>query len=83
MKKKFGDGYRIVTACESKALNWPELKSEHSAALDRFSIFLMRCKNAMGCSKYYEALRRLPYPDRIQFLKLKHLCFGCLSSTHA
>ena len=30
-----------------------------------------------------KALRRLPYPDQIQFLKLKHLCFGCLSSNHA
>lgn len=30
-----------------------------------------------------EALKRLPYPDQIQFLKSKHLCFGCLSSNHA
>ena len=30
-----------------------------------------------------EALSHLPYPDRIQFLKSKHLCFGCLSSSHA
>ena len=42
MKKKFGDDYRIVTACENKVLNWPEVRAEDSASLDRFSIFLVR-----------------------------------------
>ena len=36
-----------------------------------------------GLHSSWLALRRLPYPDRIQFLKSKHLCFGCLSSNHA
>ena len=31
----------------------------------------------------FEALRRLPYQDRIQFLISKNLCFGCLSKDHA
>jgi len=68
MKKKFGDDYRIVTAYESKALNWPEVKAEDSISLDRFSIFLMRCKNAMECSKY---LTKLEQPDTIQKLVMK------------
>ena len=35
MKKKFGDDYRIVTAYETKALNWPEVKAEDSISLER------------------------------------------------
>lgn len=68
MKKKFGDDYRIVTAYESKALNWPEVKAEDSTSLNRFSIFLMRCKNAMEGSKY---LTKLEQPDTIQKLVMK------------
>ena len=52
MKKKFGDDYRITAAYENKALNWPEVKTEDGAAVNRFSIFLMRCGNAMEGSKY-------------------------------
>jgi len=41
---KFGDNYLIVNAYETRALNWPEVRAEDSISLDRFSIFLMRCK---------------------------------------
>lgn len=68
MKKKFGDNYRIVTAYETKALNWPEVRAEDSISLDRFSIFLLRCKNTMECSKY---LTKLEQPDIIQKLVMK------------
>ena len=68
MKKKFGDDYRIAAAYENKALNWPEVKNEDGVALNRFSIFLMRCKNAMEGSKY---LSKLAQPETIQKLVLK------------
>ena len=68
MKKKFGDDYRIVTAYETNASNWPEVKAEDRISLDRFSIFLMRCKKAMECSKY---LTKLEQPDTIQKLVMK------------
>ncbi|XP_078371484.1 uncharacterized protein LOC144655144 [Oculina patagonica] len=68
LKKKFGDDYRVVTAYESKALNWPEVKPEDSTSLNKFSIFLMRCKNAMVSSKY---LSKLEQPDTIQKLIMK------------
>ena len=41
-----------VGHCETKALNWPEVKAKDSASRNRFFFFLMRCKNAMECSKY-------------------------------
>ena len=68
MKKKFGDDYRIVTVYETKALNWPEVRAEDSISLERFSIFLMRCKKVMECSKY---LTKLEQPDTIQKLVMK------------
>ena len=68
MKKKFGDEYPIVTPYETKALNWPEVGAEDSISLDRFSIFLLRNKNAMECSKY---LTKLEQPDTIQKLVMK------------
>jgi len=60
--------YRIVTAYETQALNWPEVRAEESISLDRFSIFLMRSKTAMECSKY---LPKLEQPDTIQKLVMK------------
>ena len=68
MKKKFGDDYHIVTAYETKAFNWPDVRAEDSTSLYRFSIFLMRCKNAMECSKY---LTKLEQPETIQKLVMK------------
>ena len=47
IRKKFGDNYHVVAACETKTLNWPDVKVEDGQALNRFAIFLMRCKNAM------------------------------------
>jgi len=68
MTKKFGDNYRVVAAYEKRALNWPEVKVEDSAALNKFSIFLMRCKNAMEGSEYPTKLEQ---PDTIKKLIMK------------
>ena len=68
MKKKFGDDYRVVAAYEKRALNWPEVKAEDSAALNKFSAFLMRCKNAMEGSEY---LTKLEQPDTMKKLIMK------------
>jgi len=68
MMKKFGNSHRIVASYEKRALNWPEVKAEDSAALNKFSIFLMRCKNAMEGSEY---LTKLEQPDTIKKLIMK------------
>ena len=49
---------------ESKTLS----SSERLYYLEQFTIFLMRCKNAMGCSKY---LTKLGQPDTIWKLVMK------------
>ena len=48
MKKKFGNDFHVVASYESKALSWPEVKAEDGVGLNKLSLFLMRCKNAMG-----------------------------------
>ena len=68
MKKKFGNDFRVVAAYESKALNWPEVKAEDAVGLNRFSLFLMRCKNAMEGSGH---LTKLEQPDTVRKLVLK------------
>ncbi|KAK2561883.1 hypothetical protein P5673_015280 [Acropora cervicornis] len=40
IEKKFGDNFRIAFAYESKALNWPPVKSEDGSALSRFLVTL-------------------------------------------
>ena len=68
MKKKFGDEFRIASACESKALNWPPIKPEDGTALSRFSIYLASCRNMMKGSQYSS---KFDQPDKIQRLVLK------------
>ena len=53
---------------ESKALNWPAIKVEDGKALNRFSIYLAGCKNAMEGSQYSS---KFDQPDSIQKLILK------------
>ena len=67
-EKKFGDDFRIIAAYESKALSSPELRAEDGLGLNRFSLFLMRCKNAMEGSGH---LTKLEQPDTIRELLLK------------
>lgn len=66
MKKKFGDNYHIVATYEKKkSLNWSEMKAEDTTTLNKFSIFLMRYKNAMEGNKY---LTKHDQPDTIRKL---------------
>ena len=44
LKKKFGDEYRIASAYETKAMDWPNIKPEDGVALNRFSVFLTSCR---------------------------------------
>ena len=68
IEKKFGDDFRIASAYESKALNWPPVKSEDGSALSRFSVYLASCKNAMKGSQYSS---KFDQPDNIQKLIFK------------
>ena len=68
LKKKFGDEYRVASAYETKALDWPNIKPEDGAALNRFSIFLTSCRNALTSSRY---ISNCDQPGNIQKLVFK------------
>ena len=68
LKKKFGDEYRIASAYETKALDWSNIKPEDGTALNRISIFLASCKNALSSSQYISKFDR---PGNIQKLVFK------------
>ena len=68
LKKKFGDEYRIASAYETKALDWSNIKPEDGTALNRISIFLASCKNALSSSQY---ISKFHQPGNIQKLVFK------------
>ena len=68
LRRKYGDDYRIASAYETKALDWPSIKAEDGVALNRFSVFLASCKNALAGSQY---ISKFDQPANIQKLVLK------------
>lgn len=52
LKRKFGDEYNVASAYESKAIDWPTIKSEDGTALSKFPVFLSSCKNALASRQY-------------------------------
>ena len=56
LRRKYGDDYRIESAYEMKALDWRSIKAEDGVALNRFSVFLESCKNALEGSQYFRSL---------------------------
>ena len=68
MRRKYGDDYRISAAYKMKALDWPSIKVEDCVALNRFSVFLASCKNALAVSQY---ISKFDQPGNIQRLVLK------------
>lgn len=68
IEKKFGDEFRIASAYQYKALNWPSVKSEDGSALSRFSVYFASCKNAMKGIQYSSTFDQ---QDNIQKLILK------------
>ena len=74
LKKKFGNEHRVASAYETKALNWPNIRPEDGAALNRFSIFVTSCRNALARRRYisnfdqpgniHKVVFKLPYSLR-------------------
>ena len=51
LRKKFGNEYHMAFSYETKALDWPNIRGENGAALERFSIFLESCAGAVSGSR--------------------------------
>ena len=68
LRRKYGDDYRIASAYETRALDWPSTKVEDCVALNCFSVFLASCRNAFAGSQYISTSDQ---PGNIQKLVLK------------
>ena len=76
MKEKYGQNYKIAAAYVDRLTNGPPIRSEDGNALQKFSVQLTSCKNALKDIGYLnklenpEALRkvieRLPYGIRTE-----------------
>ena len=60
LDKEYGDPYKVSVAYIDKILSWSQIKSDDSHALKRFSIFLIRCMNAMQTIVHLNVLNHLP-----------------------
>ncbi|KAK4326945.1 hypothetical protein Pmani_002549 [Petrolisthes manimaculis] len=47
LQRKYGDQERITTAYIDRILNWPNLKVDDVEGMEKFSVMLLSCKNAM------------------------------------
>ena len=47
LEKEYGDPFKVSVAYVNKALKWSPIQPEDAPALKRFSLFLIKCKNAM------------------------------------
>ena len=63
LAEKYGDQDIIVNAFLNKALSWPPVKADNPRELDRFSVFLTECENAINS---IDAMKVLEYTDNMK-----------------
>ena len=73
---------RTRLATQAGDLQSPPLRAPPSRSTPPTEDVLCSFCNSGHALDACEALRRLLYPQRTRFLRLKRLCFGCLSSNH-
>ncbi|XP_028408799.1 uncharacterized protein LOC114531374 [Dendronephthya gigantea] len=72
LKTKYGRSYLIATAYVERLTSYPPIKSEDGESLQRFSIMLTTCKNALKQVGY---LSKIENPDSMQKI-VEKLPFG-------
>ena len=63
LTKRYGQPYRIASACVERVINGPAIKSEDGAALQSFSVLLTSCKNTLTDIGY---LSKIENPDSLK-----------------
>ena len=79
-----GSGTSAASAKTSKLIKTSFLSQVDGAEVSPRSDLVSNC---LYCNRNHtledcQSLRWKPYPERIQFLTSKNLCFGCLSDQH-
>ena len=65
MQKTFGNPYKIASAYMEKLSKCPDLEPEDNTALQRFSIFLVCCKNVMKGNAHLNKFDSVDYMQRV------------------
>ncbi|XP_070554736.1 uncharacterized protein [Ptychodera flava] len=65
LEERYGDPHKIANAYLRKVLDWPPIKPDNVASLDKFAIFLNRCKTATRCVDGLEILEHSENMKRI------------------
>ena len=60
LDKEYGDPYKVSNAFLQKLSNWPIIKFDDGPGLKRFSLFLLKCKNAMKSISHLTVLNHPP-----------------------
>jgi hypothetical protein len=63
LKQKYGQKYKIASAYVDRVTNGPSIKSEDAHSLQKFSILLTGCKNALKDIGY---LRKIENPESLR-----------------
>ncbi|XP_070546566.1 uncharacterized protein [Ptychodera flava] len=65
LEERYGDPNKIANAYLRKILDWPQIKPDNVTSLDKFAIFLNRCKTATRCVDGLEVLEHSENMKRI------------------
>ena len=68
LEEQYGNPYVISTAYINKALTWPTIKADNTAELKHFSLYLIKCLNAMQSIGHMSALN---HPFNLQAIVQK------------
>ena len=60
LEKEYGDPFKVSRAYINKAIRWQPVKHDDAAALKKFSVFLIKCKNAMNSIDHMAVLNHAP-----------------------
>ena len=63
LEKEYGDPFKVSMAYVNKVLKWSPIQTEDAPALKRFSLFLVKCKNAMMSVSH---MNELNHPTNMQ-----------------
>ena len=69
LAKRYGQPYRIASACVERVTNGPAMKSEDGAALQSFFVLLTSCKNTLTNIGY---LSKIENPDSLKKIVSRH-----------
>ena len=65
LDKEYGDPYKVSVSYVNKVVSWPVIKPDDCQGLRKFSLFLLKCVNAMDNITYLSVLEHPPNMQKI------------------